>query len=413
MVGSAAAVGSRVVGRLLGLGFVVLLARRQSALVFAEYNYLLILSAALSVITDAGVAAVAGREVARGEASVGAAYRAAFTVQLVSGLVGALLCIGLGFVIPGPDRDVAALLFLGLMVAANSIFNLQAELLRGAGRPLIEGGVQLLAGVLQLGVGAAVVVAGGGLAAVLAALAAKQLLVVVVCQAWLPAPWSAARDAQLSRMVFRRGVWLGGATTLATVIWRFGALVIGNVGSVAELANFAVSSRYLEVSATISQTLGIGMLPALSRRSAASPLGIRGFTVRMTLIITVIVGLLTIPAVLLTGTVTVAVFGARYSSAVTSSQVLVALTPLVVLHFLTWYALVAERHERWVTVAAAIGAGAALLTVAWIVARPTATVTAIATGIAIAAATAALCVGVLRSSQPAQAGEALMSPGMP
>jgi O-antigen/teichoic acid export membrane protein len=412
-MGSAAAVGSRVIGRVLGLGFVVLLARRQSPLVFAEYNYLLILSAALSVITDAGVAAVAGREVARGEAGVGAAYRAAFTVQLATGVLGALACVGLGYVVPGPDRDVTALVFLGLMVAANSIFNLQAELLRGAGRPLIEGGVQLLAGVLQLGVGAAVLFSGGGLAAVLAALAAKQLLVVLVCQVWLPAPWSAPRDARLSRMVFRRGLWLGGATTLAAVIWRFGALVIGNVGSVTELANFAVSSRYLEVSGMISQTLGIGMLPALARRSAASPLGIRRFTVRITLIITVIVGVLTIPAVLLTGPVTTAVFGARYSSAVMASEVLVALTPLVVLHFITWYALVAERHERWVTVAAGAGAATALATVAWIVARPTATVTAVATGIAIAAATAALCIGVARSSQPAVNDDALLSPAMP
>lgn len=413
MVGSAAAVGSRVAGRVLGLGFVVLLARRQSPVVFAEYNYLLILSAALTVITDAGVAAVAGREVARGEAEVGAAYRAAFMVQLLTGLAGAVAVVGLGLVVPGPDRDIGALLLLGVLVAANSIFNLQAELLRGAGRPLIEGGIQLLAGVLQLGIGAAVLFAGGGLLAVFAALAAKQLVVVILCQAWLPAPWSAERDAQLSRVVFRRGLWLGGATTLATVMWRFGALVIGNVGSVAALADFAVSSRYLEVSAMISQTLGIGMLPALARRSSASPEGIRRFVVRMSVGLTLLVAVLTVPAVLVTGRVTVAVFGSRYSSAVLPSQVFVAMTPLVVLHFVTWYSLVAERHERWVTAAAAVGAVTALATVAWIAVRPTATVTVIATGISIAAATAVLCIGVARSRRPGRAETGVMSPGMP
>jgi O-antigen/teichoic acid export membrane protein len=400
VVGSVAAVGSRVVGRVLGLGFVVLLARRQSPLIFAEYNYLLILSAALTVITDAGVAAVAGREVARGAAELGAAYRAAFVVQLVTGLVGAVAVVGLGLVVPGPDRDLGALLLLGVLVAANSIFNLQAELLRGAGRPIIEGGIQLLAGLLQLGVGAAVLYAGGGLVGVFAALAAKQLVVVVLCQAWLPAPWSAQRDAQLSRVVFRRGLWLGGATTLATVIWRFGALVIGNVGSVAALADFAVSSRYLEVSAMISQTLGIGMLPALARRSTSSPHGIRRFTVRIAVILTVLTSLLTVPAVLFTGPITTAVFGGRYRSAVVASQVLVGVTPLVVLHYVLWYALVAERLERWVTIAAAAGATAALATIAWVVLRPTATVTAIATAIAIAVATAVLCLGLGRRAQP-------------
>lgn len=374
----------------------VLLARRQSPLVFAEYNYLLILSAALSVITDAGVAAIAGRDVARGEAGVGAAYRAAILVQLASGVIGAVAVVALGLVVPGPDRDLGALLFLGVLVAATSLFNLQAELLRGAGRPLVEGGLQLVAGVLQLGIGAAVLFAGGGLVAVFAALGAKQLLVVVACQAWLPAPWSAPRDRRLSRAVFRRGLWLGGATTLATVVWRFGALVIGNVGGVIALADFAVASRYLEVSAMISQTLGIGMLPALARRSSTSAHGIRSFALRVTGAVTLLVALLTVPAVLVTGTVTTAVFGARYASAVVPSQVMVALMPVVVLHYVIWYTLIAERRERWVTAAAAAGALTAFATVAWIVVRPTATVTAIATGGAVAAATAVLCVGLAR-----------------
>ena len=396
VAGSAAAVGSRLAGRLLGLGFVVVLARRQSPLVFAEYNYLLVLSAAISVITDAGVAAVAGREVARGQALVAAAYRSAITVQLATGLLGAAVVVGLGLVVPGPDRDIPALLFLAASVVATSTSNLQAELLRGSGLPLVEGGIQLVAGVLQLGVGSAVLYLGGGLTAVFAALAAKQVVVVVLSQAWLPSPWSVERDRSLARVVLRRGLWLGGATTLSTVVWRFGALVIGNAGSVSSLADFAVSSRYLEVSAMISQTLGIGMLPGLARRSSTSTSGTRRFTLRLALGLTGLACLLTVPAVLLTGRVTVAVFGARYQSAIAASQVLVAITPIVVLHYVLWYALVAERHERSVTVAAGAGALAALATVAWIVTRPSALVTAGATGIAIAVTTVALCVGAGR-----------------
>ncbi len=413
VVGSAAAVGSRLVGRVLGLGFVVLLARRESPLLFAEYNYLLVLATAVSVITNSGVAAVAAREVARGEAGVAAAYRAAAFIQSATGVIAALAVIGLGLAAPGPDRDLVALLLLGAFTAATSIFNLQAELLRGAGRPLVEGGVQLLAGILQLGIGAAVLFAGGGLAAVFAALAAKQVAVVIICQILLPAPWSVARDPRLTQSVFRRGLWLGGATTLATVIWRFGALVIGNVGSVAALADFAVSSRYLEVSAMISQTLGIGMLPALARRSAASPQGIRRFTVRIAAILTAITCVLTVPAVLFAGPITTSVFGARYQSAVLPSQVLVGVTPLVVLYYVLWYALVAERLERWVTAAAGTGALAALVSIAWVVAQPTATVTAVATSIAIAVATAVLCLSVTRKAHPPDTSLALTGSPLP
>ena len=408
MVGSAAAVGSRVAGRVLGLGFVVLLARRQSPVVFAEYNYLLILSAALTVITDAGVAAVAGREVARGEAAVGAAYRAAFVVQLVTGLAGPVAVIGLGLVVPGPDRDIGALVPAGVLVAANSIFNLQAELLRGAGRPLSRavssscrraaaghrgGGAvrrrRTAGGVCRLGRQTAS--GGGPLPGVVAGALVGGARRAAQPRGVPPRPVAGRRHHPGDRRVAIRRARDRECRQRRA------------------LADFAVSSRYLEVSAMISQTLGIGMLPALARRSSASPDGIRRFMVRI---------LWLDPAGRRADraggpgdrTVTVAVFGSRYSSAVLPSQVFVALTPVVVLHFVTWYSLVAERHERWVTAAAAVGAVTALATVAWIAVRPTATVTVIATGISIAAATAVLCIGVARSRRPGRAETASSSP---
>lgn len=396
IIGALAAIGSRLLGRLLALAFIALLARRQSQLVFAEYNYLLILAAAVSVITDSGVATVAAREVARAEVAPAAAYRATIVVQVVTGVSAGLLVGALGVLAPGPGRNLLALLFLTAFIAVTSIFNLQAELLRASGRPLVEGGLQLLAGLLQLGLGAAVLLGGGGLAAVLGTLALKQVAIAALAQAWLPAPWSAPADRRLRRRLLRRGLWLGGASTLGAVMWRAGALVLGNVGSVASVADFAVSSRVLELTSLVAYTLGIGMLPAVSRRASASPHSMRRFAVRITVGLTLAAVLVTVPAILLTGPVTVAIFGARYQAAVLPAQILVGVTPLVVLHYTAWMLLVAERHERWVTAAAATGACTALGGIALIVYRPEATVTAVATVTAITAATTVFYIGVGR-----------------
>ncbi len=140
------------------------------------------------------------------------------------------------------------------------------------------------------------------------------------------------------------------------------------------------------------------MLPALSRRASTLPQSMRGFTMRLSVVSTGAVAVLTLPAVLLTRPVTLAVFGHRYEAAVLPAQVLVAVTPLVLLHFVTWSVLVAERRERWVTAAAAGGAMVAVLLTSWIILRPDATVTAAATALAIAAATVALVVGAMRTT---------------
>ncbi len=387
-----------MLGRLLALGFIVLLARRQSQLVFAQYNYLLVLAAAVSVITDAGVAAVAAREVARGEAVLASAYRAASLVQLATGVIAGVAVAAVGVLAPGPGRDYGALAFLALFVAATAVFNLQAEMLRAAGRPLVEGGLQLLAGALQLGLGALVLFEGGGLEAVIATLAVKQLAVVGLCQLWLPSPWSAPPDRDLRRWVVRRGLWLGGATTLAAVMWRAGALVLGNVGTVSSIADFAASSRFIELSSLVAQTLGIGMLPALSRRASTSPETMRRFTSRLVIGLTLVSAVVTVPAVLFTGRVTLAVFGARYRAAIVPAEIFVAFTPVVLLYYVSWAALVAERQERRVTLASAVGAAVAVLLVAWIVVRPEATVTAIAEALAISSAAALLAMAVARTS---------------
>jgi O-antigen/teichoic acid export membrane protein len=87
---------------------------------------------------------------------------------------------------------------------------------------------------------------------------------------------------------------------------------------------------------------------------------------------------------------TVTVFGSRYRGAVAASQLFVVFLPIVALTNLAWYALIAERLERLVALAALAGAVVGAAAVAWIVLDPNpvaaagATMTGLGTSAALA-----------------------------
>src|SRR4051794_5945444 len=83
-LGLAAAMISRLAGRLIGIVLVVALARKANANTVAVYGYLLGTATLVTVLTDLGVASVAGREVAAGRVSARGALAAALRPQLVS-----------------------------------------------------------------------------------------------------------------------------------------------------------------------------------------------------------------------------------------------------------------------------------------------------------------------------------------
>jgi len=409
--GASVALLSRIAARALGVGFVVLLAHRQSTRTFASYSYLLVLASTVSVITDAGVGLVANREVAGGRLATAVAYRAALPTQLsTSALAGAGVVL-VGALLPGPVIGHWAVLWTAVFIFVNGLFDGQAELLRGSGRPWVEATLQLLAAVLQVGLGVAVVFGGYGLAALMAVLAIKQALVVALAQLWLPAPLG-PREPGLWRSFLRRGVWLGTASTLAVIAGRTAPLVLGNVGGTTQIAHFAVASRYLELATMICATAAFGLLPSMARRAARDADAQRRFLRRLLLLALVASVALTALLEPIVPWLTVAVFGARYRGAVASSQVFVALLPVLALSSLAWYALIAERLERRVTVAAGLGAAVAGVAAVWIVLHPTAVVAAAATatGVGVTAA-AALASLSARRPQPARTAVAAYAEG--
>lgn len=400
--GALLALCSRLGARALALVFLIVLAHRQSVRTFASYNYLLVLASTVSVILDTGVGLVANREVAGGRLDVAAAYRAALPTQLATSVLAAAGVAITGVLLPGPVIDYSAVLWTAVFIFMIGCFDGQAELLRGAGRPWVEAGLQLFAAALQVGLGIAVVLSGYGLAALMAVLAIKQAIVVGLAQLWLPIPRS-GRNPGLWRAFLRRGLWLGAATTFGVIAGRAAQLALGNLGSPTQVAHFAVATRYLELATMLCATVAFGLLPSMAERARRAPESQRAFLRRLLAI--ALVASVALAAVLLpiVPWLTVTVFGARYRGAVGASEVFVAFLPVLMLSSVAWYALIAQGLERRVTFAAGVGAGIGAMALIWIALHPTALAAAGATVLGLAA-TALLALGSLnpREWRPAR-----------
>lgn len=411
--GASVALLSRIGVRVLGLAFLILLAHRQSTRTFASYAYLLVLASTVGVITDAGVGLVANREVAAGQLDLAGAYRAVAPVQLATSVLAGVGVAFLGTVLPGPVLSHWAVLWTAAFICMNGLFDGQTELLRGAGRPWLEATLQLLAAVAQLALGVAVVFGGYGLAALMAVLAIKQALAVGLAQLSLPAPWGGGRPG-LWKLFLRRGLWLGAATTLGVLAGRSAQLALGNLGDANQVAQLAVASRYLELATMICGTAAFGLLPSMAQRARHDRARQRNFLRRLfalTLIVSVVLAVILTPVI---PWLTVTLFGSRYRGAVPASRLFVAFLPVIALANLAWYALIAERLERLVAIAALAGAVVGGAAVVWIALDPTAVAAAGATMTGLGA-TAALVLGFLACRQrwparPSELGGATLAP---
>jgi O-antigen/teichoic acid export membrane protein len=387
--GAVAAIASRVGARMLGLGFIVVLAREGSTTEFAAYSYLLAIAATASLLADLGVALIAGREVARGHVEVATAYRAGAFAVTATSLFAAVGSGLFGLVDNGPGTAGWPLFWLTLFLLTNGLFNFQTELLRASGRPWVEAGLQTVLSALWLASGTTIVALGLSFSTLMAAFALKQIVVMAAAQRWLPLPWHGAPSPDLWKLFIRRGLWLSAATTFLAIVLRIAPVILGNVGTTEELAVYSVATRFLEISVMVCQTAGFGLLPSMSQRSAEDPAAAREFMRRVqlfgvgaALIVTPLVVLVLPPVVTL-------IFGHRYEAAGGVAQVLVGLQPLLIALYLAWYALVAQRRERGITFAAGVGAAAALAGAAWVVYRKDAYSAAEATGLGVAVSAAA------------------------
>ena len=347
--GLTSALVSRSLARLLGLAFVVVLARAVEPSVFAGYSYLLVLAAAIGLVTESGIALVAGREVAQGRHGIAAVHRAGAVVVAGTAALAALLVLAAGAVDAGPGTAGWPLAWTAAFIAVNTWGNFQSELLRAGGMPWVEAGLQMLGAVLLVATGIAVLALGLGLAALMFTLVLKQLVVVVLAQRRLPWPWHGAPDPHLSRRMLTTGLWLGAATACLGLVLRAAYLALGNAGSDQDVAEFAIASRVLEVTVMVSQTAGFGLLPAMAQRAVDGTRPAYRTALAAAIAVSAVLSAALIPAV---PHVLPALFGERYDGAVPAAQVILAFTPAIVALHLAWYALVASRGERTVLAAA-------------------------------------------------------------
>jgi O-antigen/teichoic acid export membrane protein len=396
--GALATLVSRLIGKGLSFGFIVILVRQVSQTDFAAYSYLVALALTFSLLSDSGVAVVAGRDVARGDLGLAAAYRGGLNTVMGAGVIGALAVGAFGVVAPGPGIPPMALVFTAAFVLVSNVSNFQCDLLRGAGRLGLEGALQIVGGVLFVAVGTTIVVLGWGLVALMAAFTLKELLMVGIIQLALPSPRSAPHTPGLGRSLLRIGIIMSAATTCLAILARLSLIVLSNVAPARETAHYAAAFRFGEIALMVCHTLGLGLLPYMSRRYAVDRKAGARLALRLTALAVGACLLVTPLLVLITPTVVTFVFGAEYAGAGVSAEILVGMLPILMLLILTWNALLADRRERSVLVAAIAGLAAAGASSTWIVAEGSGRSAALSALVSFAAVAVVCTWSLLRAS---------------
>lgn len=350
-VGLAAAMISRLASRLVGIILVVLLAREASAEVVAVYGYLLGTATLVLVLTDLGVATVAGREVAAGRLPAEGTLRAALGIQAVSVAAAALATVALTL-LWGPDQVPGSALALTVaFVVSAGMTSLWAELLRATGRVVLEGALQLGSAVLLVGVGAVVVASGGSVTTLMVVVVGKEVLVLAVAACLLRprrTPGVRARD------LLGQGLWLAVAGTAIVLLWRQGTLAVGELGTLGVLATYVVATRFLDAGVTVAHTAGIGLVPGMSAL-AVDPAAFRRAGRRYLAVVSGAGLLVAAAGLALARPLTTIPFGAEWSSAVPAVRwVSLAALPILVCHIC--FTLLLARHQmRWLAGSALVG----------------------------------------------------------
>ena len=354
-IGVAAAVVSRIFGRLVGIILVVVLARVSDPTTVALYGFLLGTVTLMASVTDLGVASLAGRDVAAKVTGAPEALRSSLGPQALSTAVAVVLTCVVA-VLAGPGGvDASVLVPCSAFVVANSMFNLWAEVLRGDGRVVLEGVLQGVSALLLVGIGSLAVLAGAGIVPLLWIVAGKELAVLGLACIWLR-PRSGDQAGLSFGALVKRSVWLAVAGTALVLLWRQGTLLVSSLAPTRALADYVVATRLLDASVTLAHTVGIGLFPGIAALAAEAPRAARRHsTWYLVAALALSVPLAALGAVL-AEPVTTAVFGDRWESAVPAVRVLALTTPAILLAYLLWFTLLAEGQERWLCVGAVAGA---------------------------------------------------------
>ncbi len=372
-VGVAAALVSRIFGRLVGILLVVVLARVSDPTTVALYGFLLGTVTLMASVTDLGVASLAGRDVAAKAFPASDALRMALGPQALSAALAAGLTCVMAVVAGPAGVDASVLVPCAVFVVVNALFNLWGEVLRGAGLVMLEGVLQGVSALLLVAVGTLAVLAGAGIVELLWIVAAKEFLVLAVAAIRLRPSLRVAGGLSFRALV-TRSVWLAVAGTALVVLWRQGTVLVGALAPTRSLADYVVATRFLDATVTIAHTLGIGLFPAMAALASSAPREGRHQARRYLLAVVAVSIPLALLGVVLAGPVTTGLFGEQWQTAVPAVRLLAVTAPLVLVADLLWFSLLAERQERWLCVAAVVGSLTAIsVTALLLIVSPSAT----------------------------------------
>ena len=356
-LGLAAAVVSRVASRLVGIVLVTMLARHASAHTVAVYGYLLGTSSLVIGLTDLGVASIAGREVAARRMPAGVALLSAAMPQAASLSVAAILTVVLTLTIGPNEVSVPAMAITVAYILTGGFNNLIAELLRGKGRVVLEGLVQMGAATAVVVGGVLVIDQGGSATALLAVVLAKELAVLVLGIALIPPH----RGPGLSTgHLLRQSIWLALAGTALIILWRQGMLLVGATGSIAALAAYVVASRYLDAGISLAHITSVGLRPGMCAL-ADDPPGLRRAVRRYLWLATVIGTVVGVVGWVAAGPLVSIPFGPRWHDAVGPVQVIALSALPILLTYVSLAALVARHQTRLVGIGGTAGTAAGVL----------------------------------------------------
>jgi O-antigen/teichoic acid export membrane protein len=349
-LGLIAAMVSRLAGRLVGVVLVVVLAREADHSTVAVYGYLLGTATLVTVLTDLGVASVAGREVAAGRMPADGALHAALLPQVGSALVAGAVTVVLAVV--GPEAAPPAAIGLTVaFVVVGAMNNLWADVLRGTGRVVVEGALQLGSAVALVAAGTLVITLGGDATDLLIVVVLKEVAVLVVAALTVR---PRRRPEVRSRTLLGQSLWVALAGTAVVVLWREGTIVVGAAGSLSALATYVVATRFFDAGVTVAHTAGFGLGPGLSAL-ADDPAAFRHAARKYLGLVTLLGAIVAVVGALAAGPLTTIPFGERWHEAVPAVRVIAVSGLPILVSYVCMSLLSARRQVRWLSLAAVIG----------------------------------------------------------
>jgi O-antigen/teichoic acid export membrane protein len=243
-------------------------------------------------------------------------------------------------------------------VIAGGMNNLWADVLRGTGRVLLEGGLQLGSAVALVGAGVVVILMGGSATDLLVVVLVKEIAVLAIAVAVVRPRRSSGVSG---RLLLGQGAWVAVASTAAVLLWREGTIVVGAAGSLGALATYVVATRFFDAGVTVAHTVGFGVGPGMAAL-AADPPAFRQAARKYLGAVTALGTAVAVVGVVLAGPITTVPFGARWADAVPAVRMVAVSALPILLAYLCFSLLMARGQVRWLALSAVTGSVVGLAT---------------------------------------------------